>query len=561
MRHTFFICSICVLLSGYGFAQEVVADGAKYFVGFTDKNNSPYSIEHPEAYLSDKALERRNRQHIQINTDDLPVNSFYIDSVLAKGVKLCERTKWLNGIVVYAQDTTVMDKVRQLPFVKTVEKNANIKKRVEETESVCDNFPSKLYTPAMGLQRKNDKTADPTIYNYGMAAAQVRMVNGDQLHRLGYCGNGMTIAVFDGGFYHIDRLDLFSHFWEEGRILSICDFTNKEQSVFEKSDHGACVLSIIGSNINGQLIGTAPKANFHLVVSEDERYEYPIEEDNWVCAAEYADSVGADIISSSLGYCTFHDAEEFPRSYNLMDGQHSRASIAATMAAQRGMIVVNSAGNSGRNKWHFIGAPADAKDILAVGAVDSLRKYASFSSAGPSADGRLKPDVTAMGYKTALIEAKGEYIGRANGTSFSAPVISGMTACLWQAFPEKTNYEIMNAIKQSCDRFHTPDSLYGNGIPDYFQAYNILCGKNKLDESQLHLYPNPCGDMLTVTTDIPTQFDSVRIYSMSGKLMLLHSVTDQPNHLNINLSTLPKGMYFVKIYSKDMVVTKKLIKL
>ena len=224
-----------------------------------------------------------------------------------------------------------------------------------------------------------------------------------------------------------------------------------------------------------------------------------------------------------------------------MDGQHSRASIAATMAAQRGMIVVNSAGNSGRNKWHFIGAPADAKDILAVGAVDSLRKYASFSSAGPSADGRLKPDVTAMGYKTALIEAKGEYIGRANGTSFSAPVISGMTACLWQAFPEKTNYEIMNAIKQSCDRFHTPDSLYGNGIPDYFQAYNILCGKNKLDESQLHLYPNPCGDILTVTTDIPTQFDSVRIIRCRANLCCRIPFPTNPITSTSTLAPCPKA--------------------
>jgi len=461
--------TLLITIFAYCFSISQVAPD-KYWIKFIDKNNSPYSINNPEAFLSQKAIDRRNAQGIAILENDLPVNITYIQGVAGTGATVLNVSKWYNSVTVYTTSQSVIDAINLLPYVLSVEKG-NILGKPEksgkpffENESYTENPEENLIIgPASGQS-----------YDYGMAFNQINMLNGIAMHNLGYDGTGMTIAILDAGFLNANTISAFDSLWNNGQILGTKDFVSPlNPDIFGSHSHGTSVLSTMGANLPGQMVGTAPKANYWLLRSEDGATEYLIEELNWVSAAEFADSAGADVINSSLGYTTFDDPAQ-NHTYQDMDGNTTPITNGADIAASKGMIVVNSAGNSGGSSWQYIGAPADGDSVFSIGAVTASGNYASFSSTGPTFDGRIKPNVVAQGSGSTIISAYSGNVTTGSGTSFSSPITAGMVACLWQAHQNKRNTQIMEAIEQSASLAGNPNYQLGYGIPDYFNAHTAL---------------------------------------------------------------------------------------
>jgi len=454
----------------WGFVIAMCAQTpAKYWVQFKDKSNSPYSINKPEEFLSPRAIQLRQLHHIAIVENDLPVNPQYIQQVMALDTDmiLFTKTKWLNGITIYSQQDSIASAIRKLPCVAFVERTNKLK---EAEPDWHDRYVfTASGTPTIHYQ--SDIT-DNQDFDYGKSEEQIRLNNAHWLHRMGYRGENMRMMILDGGFINSDTLHFFNQLRDDNRLLGARNYVQPQESPFLRHTHGSMVLSCIASYIPGDLVGTAPMVEMYLCQTEDARSETKNEEDNWVSGLELADSLGCQVLNSSLGYTKFDDSTQV-RTYQDLNGHVSRASQGATIAATKGLLICNSAGNEGDSKWKYIGAPADAKDIITVGAVDIYGERASFSSFGPSADGRVKPEACAVGRNTYVASVRG-YSYRSNGTSFSSPVLSGMVACLWEAFPNKTNYEIMDAVRRSGDRFNKPDSAYGYGITDFLKAYNYL---------------------------------------------------------------------------------------
>lgn len=447
---------------------------AKYFVQFTDKANTPYSISKPEEFLSPRAVENRKQFNIPVTEDDLPVNRTYIDAVLKLDttIVLFTQSKWFNAITIYATTDSLKTALEALNFVKKVEITSVMK---ENEERIYHPFAYKNSTvPLVPLMTQWDEL------DYGKGKYQVAVNNIQWLHRMGFKGEGVPVMVMDGGFLNTDQVPHFEKLRNEGRLLGMRNFVNPGKSAFRAGSHGTMVLSCIASEIPGELIGTAPKVMVYLANTEDTRTETKVEEDNWVAGIEWADSLGCLVLNSSLGYTKFDDTLAQPRSIDDLTGKNSRASVAATMAANRGMIVCNSAGNEGNKKWKRIGCPADAENILAVGGVDSASARAAFSSRGPTADGRVKPDAVAVGRNTYVANPRG-HTSRADGTSFSSPMLAGMVACLRQAFPSKSNFEIMDAIRKSGHQSNKPNTLLGYGITDFLKAYNLLLQNHRIE--------------------------------------------------------------------------------
>jgi hypothetical protein len=400
MKHRLFISLLivaCCLLQ----AQQAMAQTApgKYWVRFTDKNDSPYSLSRPEEFLSWKCIERRDRLSLGFDELDLPVNQIYIDQVLAMGPGLLHhRSKWFNAITIATEDSTWLENVRLLPFVAEV-------KSCPASSGIASGFHNKF------LKEENDAPAEKMLFVcdsfplYGLAWRQTEMLNLQWLHSLGFMGEGVEVAQFDAGWSRTDQLPAFERLRNEGRIKMTRDFVFPDNAnVYTYNSHGTSVLSIMAAWLPGEIVGAAPEANYYLFRTEDPFSEFPVETDNWVVAAELCDSLGIDIINSSLGYSLFDDpAYDF--AYGDMNGNTIHCSIAAAIAAKKGILVVNSAGNSGDDPWRFITAPSDAEGILCVGAADAQENHAWFSSYGPSADGRVKPDVSAMGAATGRVLA------------------------------------------------------------------------------------------------------------------------------------------------------------
>ena len=467
MKKISFILLLLLLFSASN-AQEY----AKYWVQFADKNGTPYSVSRPEEFLSARAIQLRQKHHIPIDEKDLPVNPAYIRQVLAldSNMRLCTQSKWLNGITVYSEVEDILDSIVLLPCVAFVEKTVPMK----EPETRPDT-PFVFQSETAPTQTYLSDILKDLDYDYGNGEKQIRMNNGHWLHRMGFRGENMRMMVMDGGFKNVDTLYVFENMRNDNRLLGARNIVQPEKNPFRKHTHGTSVLSCIAAYVPGKLVGTAPMVEAYLCQTEDSRSENKVEEDNWVAGLELADSLGCQVLNSSLGYTKFDDSTQIRR-YEDLNGTVSRASRAATIAASKGMIVCNSAGNEGGGKWRHIGSPADARDILAVGAVNLKGNLAYFSSHGPASDGRVKPDVCAVGSGCFASSPSG-YIILVSGTSFSSPILSGMVTCLWQAFPEKSNMEIMDAVRRSGDRYDAPDSLYGYGIPDMMTAYNLLLQK------------------------------------------------------------------------------------
>ncbi|MBI9037993.1 MAG: S8 family serine peptidase [Bacteroidales bacterium] len=537
----------------------------KYYVQFTDKSDSPYSIDNPSQYLSQKAIDKRIKFNIPIEENDLPVNPSYIQAVKDIGVIILNPTKWLNGTTIQTNDTSKINEINLLPFVEKVLKSASKIKNDNLTikKSSKPFFEAESYSPFIPSKINTEKNA--LYLSYGASYNQIHMLNGDALHELGYLGDGITIAILDAGFNHVNTMAAFDYLWLNDQIKGTKDFVLGGEDVFNYHNHGTNVLSTMGAFLPGELIGTAFNADYWLIRSEDGGSEYIIEEYNWVSAAEFVDSIGVDIINSSLGYTDFDDPAQ-DHTYQDMNGNTTPISRGADIAVTKGILVCNSAGNSGNTSWHYIGAPADGFNVLTIGAVNSSGIYANFSSTGPTYDGRLKPNVVAQGEGTVLASSGGG-IFTGNGTSFSSPIIAGMTACLMQAYPDFSNYEIMNAIELASNMYEEPDSLYGYGIPDYFKALQYLSIDEKENpvDNYIKAFPNPFIDELEIDVFLhDNQNIKIELFDICGKLII--DKTKKSNKIGCtsfhitNLENLSSGLYFIKIYSNKNTASVKIIK-
>lgn len=560
-----------MLIYGIADAQWITN---KFRVTFTDKNNSPYSIGNPSEYLSAKAIARRTAQGIAIVQNDLPVNPFYIDSVRNTGVTILNPSKWFNCVTITTIDSTKIAKILSFPFVLRIDSvsEAPVKKgakrivKNQDTSKGGSQDYSGITETELPDIWKEQSLVSVKSYDYGPSYTQVHMLATDYLHDLGFRGQGMTIAVLDAGFYDVDNIVIFDSLFINNQILGTKDFVLPGGNVYTAGTHGMMVLSTMGGNVPGQIIGTAPKANYWLCRTEDGSSEFPIEEDNWASGAEFADSVGADVINSSLGYTNFENTE-WSYTYADMNGHTAHSSKAAMIAATKGIIVVNSAGNSGDDPWNYIGAPADADSILAIGAVDGNSIYASFSSNGPSFDGRIKPNICAMGQNTIVSTTTGNVMP-SNGTSFSSPVLAGSVACLWQANPTMKNMEVISVIQQSADRYANPDTLYGYGIPNMAAANLILSGKkiHNFDiENQINVSPNPFTDQFAIIFYGTNKQDiTIEIFDTSGKSVYKQEKINREIGYTFipvkGVSDLPSGVYVLKVISGDIVYTNKIMK-
>lgn len=526
-----------------------------YRLTLTDKNNSPYSITNPSEYLSERAIAKRVRFNIAITEQDLPVNPQYIQQIQAVGtdIRVLCSCKWFNTVTIYCPDNTELQQISALPFVSDVLPVANYDLNARGPKPTAT--PEADYEPIVANHFRDSVTP----YDYGYGIAQIAIHNGQLLHNEGFRGDGMLIAVFDGGWNGVDTDDYFRNLYDEGRLLGTRDLIPWRNYVYEGHHHGTIVTSTMSGEMEGVLVGTAPRASYFLIRSEEPDQEQPIEEDFWAQAAVIADSIGADVINSSLGYVQFADFPQTIRTYDDLDGVTSIASKAATTLGQKGVVVCVSAGNEGSSEWHRIGCPADAADILAVGAADIYGNIAPFSSRGPSADGRVKPDVSSVGVNTICV-APGDQLTTANGTSLAGPVLAGLCACLWQALPEATSSQIMQLVRESGSCYQNPNDSLGYGIPDFYAAYTEHVGISEQKMKTVEVFPNPASDYVHIANG-NLQISSVEFYNISGQL--LKDVTSSNNFLlNINIQDLPNGALMGKVHFQDGTTgTFKLMKL
>ncbi len=524
-----------------------------YWVYFTDKNCSANLMQHPAQFLSTKSLARRINQKIEIDESDLPVCVDYLNQLKKSGFVIIAQSKWLNAVAIQALE---------LPILK-----AQYIKKVEPARQYHLNQIQPLNLNSHTSYNKKIKLIKKSQELYGATATQLNMLGSACLHQQNYWGAGLDIAVLDAGFLNANNMEAFQHVFVEGRVLSTYDFVEDDTTVFDEgnSGHGTVVWSAMAAVLENQYSGAAPKANYHLLKTEDTSSETLVEEFNWIEAIEYADSAGVDIINSSLGYSLFDDTLQ-NHTYADMDGNTTPISIAADFAAAKGMLVVTSAGNSGTKAWTYITAPADADSILSVGSVDADRVKSNFSSFGPSSDGDIKPEVAAMGSKTIVVKPNGE-IDEAYGTSISSPLVAGMAACLWQKFPNKNNMDIIELIKQSSSQYQQPDTLLGYGIPDFCSAQ---VGESVSEINDLvWVYPNPFSEVLFITifnTSNETQLHSVNLYNLSGQLIEGKAEAKRDAYAQTitfpQIDQLSPGIYYLQYATDNRVIHHyKLLKL
>jgi serine protease AprX len=538
------ILLIAGMLTGLFLSAQTVQKNT-YWVKLKDKQGTTFQISHPEAFLSQRSISRRIKQQIAIDETDLPVSTVYLDTLRKRGLEVVHTSKWLNGATVRT-DTTLIKTIAILPFVQSVQ--------LTKPANVIKSARLKFNEP--------EENSDISPANYGNAWNQLSQLNGQYLHNKGFRGKGIQIAVLDAGFWHVNVIDAFDSLRNSNRILRIHDFVDPKSDIYQQNYHGMSVLSCMGANISG-MVGTSPDASFYLFRSEDDYSEYLIEEDNWVAAAELADSLGVDVINSSLGYNEFNDPK-MNHTYSDMNGKKTRVTQGANMAFQKGILVFTSAGNEGNNAWKYIIAPSDGENVIGVAAVDKNGIRVSFSSLGPAFGGAIKPNVAAMGSLTYLETSNG-VLGFSSGTSFSSPVLAGMGACLLQANPNANVKQVKLAIEQSASQYSKPDSLLGYGIPDFQKADLILksTGIINLETASSWLVsPNPFTDYIFIRKLDTARFENCRIsiYSLQGISLWESTFNSTETILLKNLGNLPKGFLILNIVSGNKKEQFKLIK-
>jgi hypothetical protein len=534
--------------------SNVVAQVAenRFLVFFEDKIGTPYSVDEPEAFLSERAILRRTNQNILISEEDLPVNPDYIDQVRELGdLEVIYSLKWFNAVLIETEDPDVIDAILDLEMVVGVQISP-VLRNDQSIEIVTDE--------AISSPKNN--------YAYGPSYNQINMINGIPLHEAGYTGEGVWIGVFDGGYSFAQQDLSLQNLMNSDRILGTKNFVDGNGDVYQRNTHGSYVLSVMAGYLEDSLIGTAPDASYLLCITEDVSVERKIEEANWAAAAEYADSVGIDVINTSLGYTLF-DLEEEDHSYETLDGNTTLITRASNIAASKGMLMVNSAGNSGNSPWYYIGAPADGDHVLAVGALRPDATVASLSSRGPRVDGAVKPNIMAQGQAT-VIANLGDGIRTANGTSFSSPIIAGMAASLWQAVPTATAEELFDAIEQSAHLYQNPNDSLGYGIPDFQMALEQLQTVTSTADLyasrfDIGIYPNPWQEGNSLNLTFPKELGDqliLEIYDTTGKKVMENNLGANNGRAAIaSMPALVKGLYLLTIRGENghMATSKLLI--
>lgn len=445
------------------------------------------------------------------------VNAEYLKKIKSKKLEIIGTSKWFNAAFVQTKKGFKIEKISKYSFVKKIEKSRNYVKQTLQ-------YPK----------------YDSNDYKY--TKVQLSMLGLSDFHKNGNTGKGVTLALFDAGFYKVDSLIAFESLRNRNGILATKDFVKNDSNVYDDDTHGMYVLSIIAGFVKDSVTGAAPDVNFLLARTEDVHSEKHIEEFNWIKALEWADSIGVDIIHSSLGYSVF-DTLQGDYTYQDMDGESTIITRAAQLAFSKGIFITNSAGNEGAKKWKYITAPCDGEDVLCVGAVDINRNKSNFSSFGPSADGRVKPDVMAMGTNVTITGVNNE-IRTGSGTSFSGPLVAGMIACLKQKFPNVNNKIILDAVRKSGNLYSTPNDSMGYGIPNVNKADSLIRKKLNINSISnigiLKIYPNPTSSIINIESDI--EINDAEIRDLIGKK---HHLTIE--NKQINLCKLNPGIYFLKL--------------
>lgn len=545
-------CTLIVLALCLIAAIAPLKSQNKYWVMFNNKTGTPYTIANPSMFLTPKSILRRVTYNVTVNSSDLPVTPAYVSQVAGvSGVTVLYASKWLNAVVVSippASASSALSAINAFTFVST----SNLVNRYRVNVPITQTL-STILEPQQTL-----RTANTNSFAMGGSYWQNKQINVTCLHEQGYRGNNMLIGVMDVGFYKVDTNPLFDSLRNRGGIIGTRDFVAGGNSVYEDPEHGANVLSCMAAVKPNVIMGSAPMADYWLFRTEDGGSESISEEYNWVRAAEFADSVGVDILTTSLGYTEF-DKSSQNHTYATLNGRTAPMSIASTMAARKGIFVLTAAGNDGQSSWHFIGVPGDADSVCTVGAIDTLYNYASFSSVGPTADGRIKPDLVARGLNTWLAYSSGVAF-QGSGTSFATPVLAGGIACYWQAHRNQDNITLLKTIKNSASNRGKPNNNIGWGWPDLCAYVPVGIKENKLNiGADVSVSPNPFNALLTVNLEqLNSNIISLQIYDVLGKIVGTSDVSSKT--FIINTENYPEGIYVIKINTEQGTVTKKIIK-
>ncbi|KAA0989447.1 S8 family peptidase [Dyadobacter aurulentus] len=528
----------------------------RYLVLLKDKTGTPYSVEKPQDFLSERAIARRNRQNVPVTATDLPVNPAYITAIKQTGAAVIFSTRWFNGVLIEAS-AAQLEAIKKLAFYKGIELNLPV---------------ANISSDSPGIQRvakSQEKFGTTEDLNYGNMNAQLALMEVPELHKKGFQGENMLIAVMDNGFVNGNTLGFLDQLRTEKRIIDTYDFLNRETNVYNSGSHGINVLSTMAAYQPGTMIGAAFKASYALYHTENDFGESPYEEITWLLAAERADSIGADVVNTSLGYYSFDDdfaTDAYNYTYEDMNGKTTIISRAARFATRTGMLVVNSAGNEGNNAWRYITAPADVDSVLTVGATTYDRSYAALSSIGPNAAGQQKPDLAAVGFGTVVGSVSGS-ASSGNGTSFSSPLIAGLAAILWQAHPQLTAQQIIYVLKKSGHLANAPDNKLGFGVPSAVKAEQIIAdefsplGTEEGIISSIILAPNPVNTNVTLT--IPPaligRHASLNVFGVNGVSRYNKTERLTESH-TIFAGNLPAGLYLMSIQVDNQERTLKFIK-
>ena len=506
----------------------------QFEVVFKDKDSLTFNLTDPSSFLTPRAIERKNKYDIDVTISDYPITLAYLDS-LNQYFDVKSSSKWFNLSTIQTADSLSVDTLLCFSFVKTF-------KFIGTTGSEFS---------------RNSSISKITAIDYGAAASAIKQVKGDALHDQGYLGNGLTIAVLDAGFAKVNTMSIFSHLFDTEKILGTKSFVKGHSNVYGEDAHGTQVLSVLAGNKENEYVGTAPKANYLLLITEDTRQENLIEEYLWVSGAEFADSMGADIINSSLGYNQF-DTKSQNHQYMDMGNQIAMVSKGAKKSAEKGMLVVNSAGNEGETAWKHLLFPADEEMVLSVGAVNDAGNYATFSSSSPQTLSFVKPNVAALGQQVSVSSTDGQYV-KENGTSFSCPIIAGLAACLWESLPQSSQGEIKSMIEESGHQYGNPDRLLGYGVPDFSSI--IPAGLSNENNSKLIVYPNPSqGNTFTIKNPVRSNFFQILLYDPVGhEINGISLVKLNATATALKIPQLTKGTYFLQITNSSCTVVKQLI--
>lgn len=534
---------IACCAAGTAQAQRV----GQYLLLFRDKAGTPFRIDQPGQFLSARSVARRQRQQIAVTERDLPVSPTYVQGLRQAGARVLYTSRWLNAALVEVT-AAQLPALLALPYVQGI-----------ETGRVLNNARLDLTESQQATDFRADKFGQTaTVPAYGPADFQLRQLGVDKMHEQGYHGENMLVAVLDAGFLRANRVSFLSPLFTENRVLATYDFADRETDVYDDDEHGLNVLSVMAAEAPNQLYGPAYKATYLLLRTEIAASENPVEEAYWLFGAEYADSTGADVINSSLGYTTF-DNPANNHTYADLTGTKTLVSRAATWAADAGMVVVVSAGNEGASAWRYIGAPADSPGVLSIGAVDRSGGLARFSSVGPTPDGRLKPDLVALGQGTTL-GTSADSVNTGNGTSFSGPLVAALATGFWQAHPTLTAVQVRNILRQSGSQADRPDSQYGYGIPAFDRA-TVLANA----QQTLAIFPNPFTDTDRVTVTLAdtelSQPVTIRLTDLTGRSVLQRSYdTSQNGLLSFQTTGLQAGIYLLSVSTQNRMRTVRLLK-